>query len=149
MFKCWICSLPFQQKRDSTKDFISLNEDTCGVEGNAANARNLKPSISSSTSGGTTTTEMLERRDELPAELAPTSEAINQQKQKHVTGSLGGNKSGSNDPSRMRRRKLGTGTTVQPEIEGGIAVAKAASSTSNGSGPGTAERPGGKGTVIA
>ena len=97
----------------------------------------LKPSISSSTttSGGTTATEMMERRDEPLADLAPTSEAINQQKQKRAPGGSGVG----------RRRKLGTGTTVQPEIEGGVAVPKTNPSTSNGSGGCATERSGGKG----
>ena len=90
---------------------------------------------------------MMERRDEPLADLAPTSEAIIQQKQKHAPGSgvLGGIKGVTGEPSRMRRRKLGTGTTIQPEIDGGVAVAKAIPSTSNGSSTATAERTGGKG----
>ena len=78
---------------------------------------------------------MMERRDEPLADLAPTSEAINQQKQKRGPGGSGVG----------RRRKLGTGTTVQPEIEGGVAVPKAVPSTSNGSGAYSTDRSGGKG----
>ena len=119
-------------------------------ESRPAHLSSLKPSISSSTttSGGTTATEMMERRDEPLADLAPTSEAINQQKQKRAPGGsgIGGMKGGSGDASRMRRRKLGTGTTVQPEIEGGVAVPKAVPSTSNGNErPCTTERGGGRG----
>ena len=128
-------------------------EDIGHGDGKATHMPSLKPSISSSTttSGGTTATEMMERRDEPLADLAPTSEAINQQKQKRgsVGGAHGGIKGTSGEASGMRRRKLGTGTTIQPEIEGGIAVAKGNQSTSNGSGPGTAERSGGKGQYLS
>ena len=106
---------------------------------------------STTTSGTTTTNEMMERRDEPLADLAPTSEAINQQKQKHATGggTLAGSKGGAGEPSKMRRRKLGTGSTGQPDLQnladGGSSMAKAATSTSIGSGTGTLERGGGKG----
>ena len=124
-------------------------EDVVRADNKLGNMPSLKPSVSSSTttSGGTTATEMMERRDEPLADLAPTSEAINQGKQKRapVSGVIGGVKGGSGEVPRMRRRKLGTGTTIQPEIESGVAVPKMVPSTSNGSGQVTGERSGGKG----
>ena len=128
---------------------LEVPDDEVKVNNKLVNIPSLKPSTSSSTttSGGTTATEMMERRDEPLADLAPTSEAINQGKQKRapVGGVIGGVKGGSAEASRTRRRKLGTGTTIQPEIECGVAVPKTVQCTSNGSGPGSSEKSGGKG----
>lgn len=141
----------FQQNRPIGSIDLSLEapEDVVKADTKLGNMPSLKPSVSSSTttSGGTTGTEMMERRDEPLADLAPTSKAINEGKQKRapVSGVIGGVKGGPGEVSAMRRRKLGTGTTIQPEMECGVAVPKAVPSTSNGSGPGTAERRGGKG----
>ena len=137
---------------------MQAQKETDIIEGMEKGSSKPKLSVSSdvdstTTSGTTTTNEMMERRDEPLADLAPTSEAIHQQKQKHATGggTLAGSKVGTGEPSKMRRRKLGTGSTGQPDLQnlanGGNGVATAATSTSIGSGSGTLERGGGKGKL--